>query len=575
MATTRPPPSLPPEGWGPADPTLLASQAEADVFYDIARLLGSTDDAEARVARVLARLVALVPYDRCAVLEARPGAEPRFIRAPQTPAAAQAQLQATLLALLNPQVEARSAPPTAGGQQLAVGLIALDQGVGALLVERDHGEYREPQARALSIVAAQLAAYFSMLHSSTREQQQLVELAAARRATEAADRAKDEFLAIVSHELRTPLNAILTWTDALRSNETSERERTRAVETIERVVRVHAKLVADLLDLSCLAAATLRLDPSVVKPTKLIEQAISTLENEAKRKAIELEVVLDENVRPIIADPRRLSQVVVNLVTNAIAFTPRGGHVEVRLEQDDARTRIRVIDTGPGLQPEALSRLFEPFAQADSSSTRAHGGLGVGLALVKDLVRLHGGRVHAENAGERQGAIFTVELPLTDVVRDESQQAVAASSSAQPKQALAGIRILLVDDDQDIGEILQFVLEGQGAIVSVVHSAVEALASLKLSMPNVLLSDLSMPGASGYDLMRSIVAREGKNAPPAAAISASAPAQSLSRVLDCGFRMLLEKPIDQAALIAAVATLAREHGHGRSPGGAPKAGFTA
>jgi CheY-like chemotaxis protein len=170
-----------------------------------------------------------------------------------------------------------------------------------------------------------------------------------------------------------------------------------------------------------------------------------------------------------------------------------------------------------------------------------------------------------------RGAIFTVELPLDGGGRRDSQPAVAAASSSRPKQALAGIRVLLVDDDQDIGEVLQLVLEGQGAIVSVVHSAVEALASLKLSMPNVLLSDLSMPGGSGYDLMRSIVAREGKNAPPAAAISACAPGQSLRRALDCGFRMLLEKPINHPALIAAVATLARQPRPDPNAGGALKA----
>jgi signal transduction histidine kinase/ActR/RegA family two-component response regulator len=550
-------------------------QGELDVFYDIARLLESADDSEARVVRVLVQLGKLVPYEHCAVLETTRGREPRLISALETPPSARAQLEVKMLGLLKGLATEEPPPPVSSSEEmhLAVPLIVLDEVVGVLLVERAAGAYEEQHARALSVVAAELAGYFSKLQASTREQQRTVELAEARRDAEAADRAKDEFLALVSHELRTPLNSILTWTDALRSNDTSEHDRSRAVEAIERAVRMHAKLVADLLDLSCIAAAALRLDLRTVQPAALIKQAISALEPQAKQKAIKLEVVLDESVSPVVADPRRLSQVVINLVTNAIEFTPPGGHVEVRLEQDDALARIRVIDTGAGFRPELLERLFEPFAQVDSSTTRAHGGLGLGLALVKDLVELHGGQVRAESAGERKGAVFTVELPLSGAVRRDSQPPLESPSSSRTKAALAGIRVLLVDDDEDIGEILQLVLEAQGAIVSVVHSAVEALASLTLSMPNVLLSDLSMPGGSGYDLMRSIVAREGKNAPPAAAISACAPAQSLRKALDSGFRMLLQKPIDHPALIAAVATLAREPGHDPSIDAASKAGL--
>ncbi len=577
MPATPHAPSPQPDGSGPARQASPVRQGALDVFYDIALLLESADDSKSRVTRVLTRLGELVPYARCAVLEAMPGREPRFISAMQTPAAARAELEAKMLALLGRlAVEGRPVrEPFVAGKHLAVPLVGLDNVVGVLLVERAEGVYEEQHERELSVVAAKLAGYFSMLYASSREQQRVVELSVARLAAEAADRAKDEFLALVSHELRTPLNSILTWTDALRSRDTSEADRARAVETIERAVRAHAKLVADLLDLSCIAAATLRLDLRAVKPADLIKEAILALEPQAKQKAIKLDVMLDESVSPLVADPRRLNQVVVNLVTNAIEFTPRGGHVEVRLEQDDALARIRVIDTGPGIQPEVLPRLFEPFAQVDSLTTRRHGGLGLGLALVKDLVELHGGQVRAESAGAQKGAMFTVELPLGGVVRRDSPPPAAPTSSQRAKLALAGIEVLLVDDDQDIGEVLQLVLEGQGAIVSVVHSAVEALKSLSRSMPNVLLSDLSMPGGSGYDLMRSIVAREGKNAPPAAAISACAPGQNLRRALDSGFRMLLEKPINHPALIAAVATLAAEHRHDPSGSAASKAGLVA
>lgn len=571
-ATPHAPPSQP-DGSGLARQTSPVRQGDLDVLYDIAQLLESAEAWEARVARVLTRLGALVPYERCAVLEAVPEREPHFISAFGTPATARAELKATMLALLKPLEELPIAQPKAG-LHLAVPLIGVDKVVGVLLVERDDGVYDGQHVRALSVVAAKLAAYFLVLQALTREQQGSVELSEARLAAEAADRAKDEFLALVSHELRTPLNSILTWADALRSSETSAQDRTRAVETIERAVRGHAKLLADLLDLSCIAATALRLDLSAVELADLIREAISTLAPQAKQKAIELDVKLDESISPLVADPRRLSQVVVNLLTNAIEFTPRGGRVEVRLEQDNALARIRIIDSGPGIRPDALARLFEPFVQADDLTTRAHGGLGVGLALVKDLIQLHGGQVRVDSAGEQMGSMFTVELPLTGAVPGNSQAALAAPSR-RSNQALAGIRVLLVDDDRDIGEIVQFVLEGQGAIVSVVHSAAEALASLTLSMPHVLLSDLSMPGGSGYDLMRSIVAREGKKAPPAAAISACARGHNLQRALDSGFQLLLDKPLDHPALIAAVGTLAREPRHGSGERRATGAGFIA
>jgi CheY-like chemotaxis protein len=217
-----------------------------------------------------------------------------------------------------------------------------------------------------------------------------------------------------------------------------------------------------------------------------------------------------------------------------------------------------VIDTGAGISAQLLPKLFEPFRQFDSSTTRAQGGLGVGLTLVKDLVELHGGSVRAESAGEQQGASFTVELPLDEAVSSNAELARVAPDGAADQRKLAGVRVLIVDDDRDIGEVLQIVLEGQGAIVAVALSSAEALSALTRSMPDVLLSDLAMPGGSGYDLMRNIVTREGDNAPPAAALSAYAPGQDLREALASGFRMLLEKPIDPSALIAAVATLAAE-----------------
>ena len=529
------------------------------VFYDIAQLLESADDPEARVIRVLDRLRSMVPYESCAVLQALPAREPRLFTAPETPADERAELTATLTVLLDHLVgEQRQAPKASSspGMHLAVPLVALDEVVGILFVYRTDGGYGERHVRRLSVVAAKLGAYFSMLRASALEAKRVRQLEALKVAAETANRTKDEFLALVSHELRTPLNTILAWADALRSKETHEADRTRAFEAIERSVRAQAKLIEDLLDLSGIAHATLRLDLRAVEPAKLIKAAILALLPRAEQKSIRLEASFDESVTSLVADPQRLSQVVANLVANAIKFTPQGGRVEVRLERAGGLARIRVNDTGSGIRPELLPKLFERFRQADSSSVRLHGGLGVGLALVKDLVELHGGHVRAESPGEKQGATFTVELPLASGEPEASVRPEAPTGADRDKRALAGVYVLVVDDDSDICEVLQFVLEGQGAVVTVAASAAEALAALERSMPNVLLSDIAMPGETGHDLMRKIMAREGDGAPPAAALSAYALEQDLREALASGFRMLLSKPIDPGALIAAVAALA-------------------
>jgi signal transduction histidine kinase/CheY-like chemotaxis protein len=527
-------------------------------------LLVSADDSEARVLRVLELLRALVPYDQCAVLEALPGREPRLVAALGTPAEAQAELEATTLALLRRLVEGHVSPsdlPSRPGIHLAVPLVGLDEVLGVLFVRAAENAYEERHVRALSVVAAKLAGYLSLMNAFARDAERTEALAEAQRVAEAADRAKDEFLALVSHELRTPLSSILAWTDALRSQNTSEIDRTRALDAIDRSVRTQAKLIADLLDLSCVAAATLRLDLRAVEPVKLIKEALRVVQPHAEKKAIRLEVSLDESVTPILADPQRLNQIVLNLVTNAIKFTPDGGHVEVRLERAGAQARLRVTDSGAGISADVLPKVFAPFSPADAKTTRAHRGLGVGLALVKDLVELHGGSVRAESPGDRKGAIFTVELPLAEATREAQAQV-----GARGTQALAGIRVLIVDDDRDIGEVLQFVLETQGALVTVTTSAAEGLAALERSMPDVLLSDVAMPGESGFDLMRKIVAREGANAPPAAALSSYAPLLDREEARASGFRMMLAKPIDPEALVRAVATLAAERMKGDSTG---------
>jgi signal transduction histidine kinase/CheY-like chemotaxis protein len=524
-------------------------------LYDIAQLLESGEDAETRVSRALERLRALVPYEQCAVLDASPGRKPRLVTSPEVSPADRAELTALMLGLLGRLVDEHSGAADKSskrGLHLAVPLVGQDVVVGVLLVRAAEGVHEEQHLRALSVVAAQLAAYFSILNTTALEAERVQELERARQVAEAANRAKDEFLALVSHELRTPLSTILNWADALRSTATREADRLRAVEAIDRSARAQAKLIENLLDLSCVANATLRLDLRAVEPAKLIKEAMRVHSLQAAQKSILLDVILDESITPLVVDPRRLNQIVANLVANAIKFTPEGGRVEVRLERAGVFARIRVVDTGSGISADVLPTLFERFRQADSSTTRPHGGLGVGLALVKDLVELHGGTVRAESPGATKGATFIVDLPLPEP--DVSSE---PETHTGPLHALSGIRVLVVDDDRDICEVLQFVLESRGAVVTLANSAAEALSALELSMPDVLLSDIAMPGDNGYDLMRTIVARKGRGAPPAAALSAYAAGQDLERALASGFRLQLAKPVDSEALVLAVADLAR------------------
>jgi signal transduction histidine kinase/ActR/RegA family two-component response regulator len=546
-----------------SDNEAIDGESVTRAFYDIAQLLESSEDADLRVLHVLEHLRSLVPFEKCAVLDAQPGREPRLLTAPSPSPDEQAELldfvSALHARLVEKHVGGPEVPPPAG-MHLAVPLVGLDEVVGVLFVRGAEGAYAALHVRRLSIVAAKLAAYFSMLRASALEAERTRRVEEAHQSAEAANRVKDEFLAIVSHELRTPLNTILAWADTLRSSVADESERLRAFEAIERSVRAETKLIDDLLDLSCVVSASLRLDLRAVEPANLIRATVLGLRSRAEQKAIRLELSLDESIMMLIADPQRLRQIVANLVANAIKFTPSGGRVEVHLDRAGVLARIRVIDTGLGIRPEALPQLFEPFQHADGSSKREHGGLGVGLALVRDLVVLHGGNVRAESPGMNQGATFTVELPLAAPAPEAAPPRPAAARDAE-QHALAGIRVLLVDDDRDICEVLQFVLEGQGAVVTVANSAAEALAALERSMPNVLLSDIAMPGATGYDLMRKIVDRKGDDAPPAAALSAYARKQDLQKARASGYQMLLEKPIDNDALIAAVASLAgKKHG---------------
>lgn len=385
----------------------------------------------------------------------------------------------------------------------------------------------------------------------------------ARRQAEAASRTKDEFLAIVSHELRSPLTAILGWSKLMRSRQLDAATTSRALDTIERNAQAQSQLIEDLLDISRIIRGTVRLYTRPLNLVEVIEVALDTMQPTAVAKTIQLESRLDPNVGLVCADPTRLQQIVWNLLSNAVKFTPKGGRVEVRLAQVGIHAQIQVSDTGKGISPDFLPHIFERFRQADSTTTKVYGGLGLGLAIVRNLVELHGGTIQAESLGEGQGTIFTLALPL---ISDRSRtsdlkplidyKAVALDNSL----SLKGIQVLLVDDEIDTREFIVTLFQLYGVPVTAVASAAEALQHLQHSKPDVLLSDIGLPVEDGYTLIRKIRALppEQGGQIPAVALSAFARQQDRIKALSVGFQMHVVKPIEPLQLLKVVANLARK-----------------
>jgi signal transduction histidine kinase len=394
----------------------------------------------------------------------------------------------------------------------------------------------------------------------------------ARREAEEANRIKDEFLATLSHELRTPLNAMLGWAQVLRSGRVDEATTRRALEAIERNARAQAQLISDLLDVSRIITGKLRLDLRPVELPRIIDAALDSVRPAAEAKGIQLRVLLDPMASPLVADADRLQQVVWNLLSNAIKFTPEGGAVEVRQRQaGGGRTggggagmvEIEVSDSGMGIRPDFLPYVFDRFRQAESTTTRHHGGLGLGLSIVRHLVELHGGTVSVESQGEGKGAAFRVRLPLRAsepaVERREAPRPAVFGSDGWP---LDGLHILVVDDEPDTRDLLATTLESCGARVTTVASVPEALSELDRARPDVVVSDIGVPGEDGYSLIRRLRARaaeQGGNV-PAVALTAYARAEDRVRALAAGFQMHLAKPVDPAELVASVAALAGRTG---------------
>jgi len=409
--------------------------------------------------------------------------------------------------------------------------------------------------------------HFIGVHTDVTERQQAEEdreqllqaEQAARSKAEAANRLKDEFLATLSHELRTPLNSMLGWMQLLRTRKLSPATTARALETVERNAKFQKQLIEDLLDLSRIIRGKFHLETGACDLVPVIEAALDTIRPAAQSKSIHLETVFT-SVGGVLGDPDRLQQIVWNLLANAVKFTPKKGRVEVRLQQVGSVAQIQVSDNGKGISGEFLPYVFERFLQADSTSTRSYGGLGLGLAIVRHLVELHGGTVKADSPGEGQGATFTVSLPL--VGRNIEMDAFSvreAQSKTVSAMALEGVRMLVVDDEADTLELLSTVFEQCRAKVTAVASVGQAIAALEQAQFDVLVSDIGMPGEDGYSLMRKVRALSpaAGGQIPAVALTAYARAEDCRRALAAGFQMHVAKPINPDELVASVASLAR------------------
>lgn len=496
-----------------------------------------------------------------------------------------------------------------------------------------HGNIRWVQVRSSPMLSSQgdLLGYVGTLEDITERKQaeevraQVIREQTARQEAEAANRMKDEFLAVLSHELRTPLTSMLGWSKILRAKKLDEKATSRALEAIERNAISQMQLIEDILDVSRIIRGQLRLNVSAVNLLTVMEAALEAVRPLAEPKDIQLNTVLDTSIGSVYGDPARLQQIVWNLLTNAIKFTPKGGRVEVRLskhfgfsisdfgvsatstslsttqsnnfgfeshsenldssnteesnnlksvlENSDGRepslklsaksqtsksqyAQIQVIDTGIGISSEFLPKVFERFRQADSTTTRSHNGLGLGLAIVRHLVELHKGTIFAQSLGSGQGATFTVRLPLLQDNRG-NREATGKISSPVASTPLAGLRVLVVDDETDTRNFLSFMFEEYGAFATAVGSVDEALAVLEQAKPDILISDIGMSEQDGYTLIRKLRSLEPEKGGriPAIALTAYTREEDRLEALSAGFQQHLSKPIDPNKLIAAVANV--------------------
>jgi signal transduction histidine kinase/ActR/RegA family two-component response regulator len=380
----------------------------------------------------------------------------------------------------------------------------------------------------------------------------------ARAAAEQANRLKDQFLAVVSHELRTPLNAILGWAELLQSGKLDEAKRERASRAILESAKRQAQLIDELLDVARIMSGKLRLERSTVDLTEIVHSAVAVVQPVIEAKHIEVIVESSPGLSTVFGDSSRLQQVIWNLLSNAVKFTPEGGVVRVRLQTLQGTAEMVVADSGDGIPQEFLPHVFEPFRQADASTTRTYSGLGLGLSIVKQIIEAHGGVVTAENNPHGRGAVFTVRLPIVAVRHHRRTSDPTVDPAIRDDNSLRGLSVLVVDDDDESRYVVAAHLESCDATVLTANSAAEAMSLLQQHNVHVLLADIAMPGEDGYSLIRRLRALDAAiSSVPAAALTAFAREEDRQEALEAGFQLHLSKPIDAGSLIAAVATLAR------------------
>jgi PAS domain S-box-containing protein len=399
----------------------------------------------------------------------------------------------------------------------------------------------------------------------TEREQLLQSERAARSEAERSGRMKDEFLATLGHELRTPLNAILGWAQVLRHTNTLTGELADGIGVIERNARAQAQIIADLLDMSAIISGKVRLEMQRVDLASVVESAVNAVRPAAQTKEIRLNVTIDQAAADVRGDPNRLQQVFWNLLTNAVKFTPKGGVVSVTLAHVNSQVEVEVVDTGEGIDPTFLPHVFERFRQADASTTRRHGGLGLGLSIVRQLVDLHGGNISALSDGAGRGSTFRVLLPLltstehstaADEARQRRSRALPSAIAAAAFTDLQGVKVLVVDDEPDSRLLIERLLHDCDAKVTTAASATEALEMLAREQPDVLISDIGMPKEDGYSLIRRIrKLKGGRGKLPAIALTAYARAEDRARAMEAGYQLHLAKPVEARTLIAMVATL--------------------
>jgi PAS domain S-box-containing protein len=430
--------------------------------------------------------------------------------------------------------------------------------VGASKIARDITEQKQAR-KALD------AAYAAAERARNDAEQLAAEKERLYRQAEESSRLKEEFLATISHELRAPLSAILGWTRMLRLGQLSTEEQAKALDTIERNARAQAQLIDDLLDVSRIVTGKLRMDVRPSDPTSFIDAAVEAVRPAAEAKGVRVQKVMDTGAVSIPGDPVRLQQVVWNLLSNAIKFTPRGGHVQIRSERVNSHLEIVVSDTGQGIAADFLPHVFDRFRQADQKTSRQYGGMGLGLSIVRHLVELHGGTVRASSEGVGRGATFTVQLPIIPVYQvDSSGDRVhpGARELLPPHDItdrLDGLRILVVDDEPDTRDLLKQGLEYCGATVSLAGSASEALTALDNEVPDILISDIGMPGVDGYDLIKKIrmLQTERGRHVPAIALTAYTRVEDRLHALRAGYDMHVPKPVELTELCAVATSLTR------------------